>query len=635
MSDKTLPQLLLDHAEKNGKQVAMRQKNLGIWNEITWSSYYGNVKYLGLGLVQSLGFKSGDKLAIIGENKPHWLFAELAAQSVGGIAVGVYQEASPSEISYMLNHCEAKIVVVEDQELVDRLLKIEDEIPNIEKIIFYNSKGMRKYNHKKLMYIEDLQEFGKNHDESNPDEFQKEIARVKSSDTAIIAYSSGTTGEPRGVLLSHQNLISVANHFSEIELVKKADDYLSFLPLAWIGEQINNVTKSICHGVIINFPEETLTVENDLREIGPHVIFAPPRMYENIVSKFKLRIQGSSWFKKKVYNLFKPYGQKMAEAKLNNHSVSFMTKVMYTLGDYLVFSAIRDHLGLARVKSAYIAGGSIGREVFEFYHSLGVNLKQTYGSTELSGVAFSHRDFDVNFDSVGVPLPNTEVKISGEGEILIKSPGVFQRYYNNEELTKKVLDNGWMHMGDVGYMGDNGHLYVVDRMEDVIETPAGEKISPTYIENKLKLCPYIREAVAFGKNQPYIVAMVNIDMENVGRWAEKNQLVYTTYSDLAALPEVINLIEKEVSIIMKDVPKNSRVKKFILLHKELNTADQELTRLRRLRRSYVIAKYGRLIEGMYGTESEISIQLSDDTEIDQETKQKLRVILLDIGQEVA
>lgn len=635
MSDKTLPQLLLDHAEKNSKQVAMRQKNLGIWNEITWSSYYGNVKYLALGLIKSLGFKPGDKLAIIGENKPQWLFAELAAQSVGGIAVGVYQESSPSEVSYMLNHCEAKVVIVEDQELVDRLLKIEDRIPKIEKIIYYNSKGMRKYNHKKLMYIDDLQELGKSQDESNPDEFKKVIAKGKASDTAIISYSSGATGEPRGVLLSHQNLISVANQLAEIEAVKEADDYLSFLPLAWIGEQVNNVTKSICHGVIINFPEETLTVGNDLREIGPHVIFAPPRMYENIVSKFQLRIQGSSWFKKKVYNLFIPYGQKMAQAKLNHKPISFMTKLMYTLGDYLVFSAIRDHLGLARVKSAYTGGGSIGREVFEFYHSLGVNLKQTYGSTELSGVAFSHRDLDVNMDSVGVPLPNTEVKISGEGEILIKGPGVFKGYYKNEALTEKVLDNGWMHMGDAGYIGDDGHLYVVDRMEDVFETQPGEKISPTYIENKLKLCPYIREAVAIGKKRPYIVAMVNIDMENVGRWAEKNQLVYTTYSELAALPEVISLIEREVSIIMKGVPENSQVKKFILLHKELSTADQELTRLRRLRRNYVIGKYEHLIEGMYGTESEISIQLSDETEIDQETKRKLRVILLNTGQEVA
>lgn len=635
MSVKTLPQLLLDNAEKKGKHIAMRQKNLGIWNEITWSSYYGNVKDLALGLVQSLGFKQGDKLAIIGENKPDWLFAELAAQSVGGIAVGVYQESLPSEVSYMLNHCEANIVIVEDQELVDRLLKIEDEIPNINKIIYYNPKGLRKYNHPKLLYIDDLQELGKSHDEKNPDEFQKEVARGKSSDTAIIAYSSGTTGEPKGVLLSHQNLIAVANHLAEVESVKEGDDYLSFLPLAWIGEQVNNVTKSICHGVILNFPEESATVGNDLREIGPHVIFAPPRMYENIVSKFQLRIQGSSWFKKKVYTFFKPYGQKMAQAKLNINPVSFMTRLMYTLGDYLVFSAIRDHLGLARVKSAYTAGGSIGSEVFEFFHSLGVNLKQTYGSTELSGVAFSHRDLDININSVGVPLPNTEVKISSEGEILIKSPGVFQGYYNNEILTKKALDNGWMHMGDAGYIGDDGHLYVVDRIENVIETQASEKISPSYIENKLKLCPYIREAVAFGKNRPYIVAMVNIDMENVGRWAEKNQLVYTTYSDLAALPEVINLIEKEVSLIMKGVPENSRVKKFILLHKELSTADQELTRLRRLRRNYVIGKYERLIEGMYGTENEISIQLSAETEVDQETKLKLRVILLDTGQEVA
>ncbi|QBP41794.1 AMP-binding protein [Paenisporosarcina antarctica] len=618
MTGKTLPQLLLNKAENNGNDIAMRQKYLGIWNEITWASYYSNVKDLAVGLVHSLDFRQGDKLAIIGENKPQWLYAELAAQSVGGIAVGVYQESTPSEFAFMLNHCEAKIVIVEDQELVDRLLSIEDQIPAIEKIIYYNSKGMRNYKHPKLMYIHDLQEHGKIYDDRNPDEFQKLIANGKSNDTAIIAYTSGTIGEPRGALLSHQNLISSANQMAKIETVKEGDDYLSFLPLVWIGEQVMNITMSLLHGATLNFPEETSTVGGDLREIGPHVIFAPPRMYENILSKFKLRIQGSSWFKKKVYDLFKPYGDKMAEAKLHNKPVSFSTKLMYTLGDYLIFSAIRDHLGLARVKSAYTNGGSIGTEVLEFFHGLGVNLKQTYGSAELSGVAFAHRNGDINLDSVGVPLPDTEVKISEEGEILIKSPGVFQGYYNNEVLTKNVLNGGWTHMGDAGYIGDDGHLYVVDRMQDVFQSKEGKKISPALIENKLKLSPYIREAVVIGKDRPYIVAMVNIDIDNVGRWAEKKQLNYTKYSDLTALPDVINLIEKEVSIIMKAVPENLQVRNFVLLDKELSTADQELTRLRKVRRNFVIKKYQYVIDELYGVESGISVNDTKITQIEQE-----------------
>ncbi|MGO4888545.1 AMP-binding protein [Anaerobacillus sp. MEB173] len=633
MSEKTLPQLLLEKAEKDGNSIAMRQKELGIWNEITWSSYYENVKQLALGLQQSLGFKRGEKLAIIGENRPQWVFTELAVQSVGGIPVGVYQEAGSSEIVSVINQCEARLVIVEDQELVDRLLMIEQELPNVEKIIYYNPKGMRRYNHPKLLDFADLQEVGKKYDSNHQEHFKQEISKGKANETAIITYSSGTTGEPKAILLSHGNLVSAANHMADIDPVSESDDCLSFMPLAWIGEQVMGISLSLTQGVTLNFPEETSTVSGDLREIGPQVLFAPPRMYENIVSKFQLRIQGSSWFKKKVYNLFKPYGKKMADAKLNNTPASFSTKIMYTIGDFLVFSAIRDHLGLARIKRAYSGGGSLGKEVFEFFHGFGVNLKQTYGSTELASIGFAHRDGDINLNSVGVPLPNTDVKISDEGEILIKSPTVFQGYFNNEVTSKKALDNGWLHTGDAGYLGDDGHLYMIDRMEEVFETKSGELVSPKYIENKLKFSPYIREVIAIGKDRPYVVAMINIDMENVGRWAEKNQLVYTTYADLAALPEVTNLIEKEVSQIMKDVPEELRVKKFILLHKELSTADHELTRLRTVRRSYVIEKYQSLVDGMYGTEKEITIQVNNGLETDQETK--LRIVLLDVGQEVA
>lgn len=632
MSEKTLPQLLQEKAQNEGSRVAMRQKNLGIWNETTWSSYYENVKYLALGL-ESIGFEQGDKLAIIGENKPQWLFAELAAQCLGGIAVGVYQESLPFELLYMLNHCEAKIVIVEDQELVDILMTIEDELTCIEKIIYYNHKGMRGYNHPMLMYMNDLQETGKKADQKSPDKLAERIATGCADDIAIMAYSSGTTGEPKGVLLSHQNLTSVANQMAEIDPVKENDDYFSFLPLAWIGEQVMSVTTSICHGVALNFPEEAATVGGDFREIGPHTIFAPPRMYETIISNFKLRMGGSSWLKKKVYNFFKHFGDKMSDATLNKKPVSFTTKLLFYLGDFIVFSAIRDHLGLARTKRAYVGGGSIGREVFSFFHGLGINLKQTYGSTEFSSVAFVHRDGDINWDSAGKPLPKTEVKISEEGEILVKSPGVFQGYYKNEELTNNVLVDGWMRMGDAGYIDDAGHLHLVDRMKDVIETSAGEKISPADIENKLKLSPYIREAVVIGKDRPYIVAMVNIDRENVGRWAGQKQLQYKSYAELTSLHEVIELIEKEVSQIMKNSPENSRIRKFILLHKELSTVDQELTRLRTLRRNYVIEKYQYLIDGMYKTESEIMLQASGETISDQEAT--LRVILLDTEQEVA
>lgn len=627
-SEQTLPKLLIERAKNTPGGVALRQKEYGIWNEITWADYLENVRTISLGLASEFNFKKSDKLAIIGDNRPHWLYAQLATQCLGGVAVGIYQESYGEQLSYYLNDCDARIVIAEDQEQVDKLLQIEAQIPNVEKIIYYNNKGMRRYQHEKLMYIEDLQASGKKFGENNQDFFTQNSERLVGNDIAIISYTSGSTGNPKGAMLSHNNLISAISNLNEVDQIKEKDDYLSFLPLAWISELLMSTAASLKYGLTINFPEEPTTVLNDLREIGPHTMIAPPRTYENIISRFKLRIDGTSWLKKKFVNWAIKYGQKVAGAKLTNKKISAGTKFMYFLGDFLVLSAIRDHLGLARIKRAYSNGASLSEDALTFFRSIGVNLKQCYGTTEVCGVAFVHRDHDLNIHSVGVPLPNVEVKVSDTNEVLVKSPSAFLGYYKDE--TSAGIEQ-WIAMGDIGNLDENGHLYITDQIDSVCTLDNGEKIAPAQIENKLKNSRFVKEAVVYGKNKPYLVAMINIDMANVGRWAEKNQLVYTTYSDLSMKREVIELIEKEVVFIMKQLPETMRVKKVVILNKELDADDHELTRIQRIRRSYLEDKFACVFEGLYSTASELKYKTGNET--NEETN--LQIILLEGAKEAA
>ncbi|WP_096201517.1 AMP-dependent synthetase/ligase [Bacillus sp. FJAT-45350] len=630
-TDKTLPKLLLERGTTSKETVALRQKKLGIWNEITWREYLENVKNLSAALSSECGFEKGDRLAILGDNRPHWVYSELAAQSIGGIVVGIYQESLPDQLVYYLNHCEAKIVIAEDQEQVDKLLEIEEKIPLVEKIIYYNDKSLRSYKNSKLFYMSDLQKKGEVFVQKNPTYFEEQVNKVNSEDIAIISYTAGTSGKPKGVMLSHSNLLATAHSLSEVDRFEENNDQLSFLPLAWIGEQVISVTMSLYKNVKINFSEEPTTVLSDLREIGPHTMFAPPKTYENIISRFKLRMDGSSWLKKKVYNFFKSYGDKVAKAKVNNESISFGTKLMYVIGDFLVFSAIRDHIGLARIKRAYSGGGSLGTDAVHFFQAHGINVKQCYGATEVCGVSFLQRDNDINERSVGVPLPSTEVMLSENEVVLVKSPSVFKGYYKDDISYKNNVQDGWVSLGDRGELDENGHLYITDPLEDIQILSNGEKVAPTEIENKLKHSRFIKEAIVFGKAKPYLVSMINIDMANVGRWAEKNQIVYTTYADLSTKKEVISLIEKEVASIMKDLPESMRVKKIVILHKELDADDEELTRTQKVRRSYLEEKYQIVFDGLYSSSSQLRLKINDGN--DAETD--LQVIDLEANKEVA
>ncbi|GAW92678.1 long-chain fatty acid--CoA ligase [Calderihabitans maritimus] len=608
MSADTLPKLLVAKAKRFGdKKVALREKDFGIWQEVTWEEYLQKVKHFALGLM-SLGFQRGDKVAIIGDNRPEWIYSELAAQSAGGVSVGIYQDSLAKEVSYIIDHSDARFVVVEDQEQVDKILEIKDAIPKVQRVVYYEPKGLRNYNDPLLMEFTEMLELGKKFEAKHPQLFEEQVAAGREEDVAIISYTSGTTGFPKGAMLTHGNLLSMARNLIAVDPLTEKDEYVSFLPLAWIGEQMMSLSSALTVGFTVNFPEEPETVQENLREIGPHVMFSPPRIWEDMVSKVQVKIEDSTFLKKFLYRLFLPAGYKMADHKFQKTTPSLLDRFLYVLGDFLVFSAIKDHLGLLRLKRAYTGGAALGPDVFRFFHALGVNLKQIYGQTEISGISVVHRDDDIKFHTVGKPIPQTEVKIAENGEILSRSPSVFKGYYKNPQATAEALAGGWLHSGDAGYIDENGHLVVIDRQKDVIRLADGTIFSPQYIENKLKFSMYIKEAVIVGKDKPYVVAMINLDAGNVGKWAENHQIAYTTYIDLSQKQEVLELIRQEVERVNSELPKAARIHKFVVLHKELDADDEELTRTKKVRRGYIAEKYKELIEALYGEGQEFKVK---------------------------
>ena len=516
---KTLPTLLAERAKNEPNAVALRQKYLGIWNEVTWQDYLQNVELVAIVLSQSFHFESGEKLAIIGENRPQWLYAQMATQLLGGISVGIYQESLPDQIEFYLNDCKARIVIVEDQEQVDKLLEIEDRIPHVEHIIYYNKQGLRHYKHPKLSFLDDLTEKGQDLLKNHRGFYEEQANKLDTNSPAVIAYSAATSGRPKGAILTHFNLINAAKNLTEQEEMKKNDDYFSFSPLSWVNEKVVSTVVPLIVGCATNFPEKPHTVMVDLREIGPQTLLAPPRVYQSLMSNFTIRMEGASWFKRKVYDVFKKYGDKKAVADANNEVLSGVDKLMYVLGDAVIFSAVRDHLGLGRLRRAYVAGAALRPDAFHFYHSIGVNLKQTYGGTEVAGIAFGQPDRQIKSGSSGIPIPNTEVKIGEDGIVYMKNNAIFSEYLHEEDQ-KQVID-GWFSLGDHGYLDELGHLHILDRQEDVITNTNGEIVYPRLVENELKSSPYIQEAVCFGKDRPYMTAILNIDMNSVGRWADK------------------------------------------------------------------------------------------------------------------
>jgi long-chain acyl-CoA synthetase len=603
----TFPQLLLERAAIFDDRPALREKEYGIWQTINWNEYLTHVRHFSQGLV-SLGLTPNDTVAIIGDNRPEWIFAELATQAAGAKSIGIYQDAVVGEMVYIFIHAGVKFIVVEDQEQVDKVLEMWGQLRGVEKVIFYDPKGLRQYREPFLIDFPAVEALGQSFEAQHPGWFEQQVAAGRGDDIAILCTTSGTTGHPKLAMISHKNLISMGHSLMQLDPLTPNDRFVSFLPMAWIGEQMMSFACSLQQGFTLNFPERPETALANLREIGPHSMFSPPRIWENLVSQVLVRIEDSTGLKRALYQWAMKAGNEMANAHFRKEQPTSGLRLRYALAHWLVFLPIKDHLGLRYLKHAYTGGAALGPDVFRFFHALGVNLKQIYGQTEASGISVMHRDGDIKFQTVGKPLPGTEVQIAENGEILLRSAAVFWGYYGNEEATAESLEQGWLHSGDAGYFDEDGHLVVIDRAKDVMKLHDGTAFSPQFIENKLKFSPYVKEAVVFGGDWPFVTAMINIDMENTGKWAENNQIAYTTYTDLAQKPEVYCLVRRQVETANADLPAAAQIVRFLLLHKELDADDAELTRTRKVRRGFVAERYADLIAALHSKDDHLDLE---------------------------
>lgn len=601
----TIPQLLAKRAQLSPNGVALRLKEFGIWNETTNAQYLERAREVAAGL-HALGVVRGDKVAVIAENIPAWVFMEVGVQALGGISVGVYQSSVAHEVKYVLDYTDAVVVLCEDEEQVDKLLEHRAELTKVRKVIYEDPRGMAKHAHDGwFMSFEELLHLGRQQAE---DIFGQEAAKGHPDDVCHFSLTSGTTGAPKAAMLTHRNLLFMGKALGEVEKFKPGSDYLSFLPMAWIGEQMMTIGVALANGITVNFPESTHTAMQDLVEVGPHFMFAPPRIWEGIQSQMYIRMQESYGPNRRIYQKLMQWSTDAADASLQGKKPTGMAALKRWIAYWGLTRPVLDQLGFLRLKHAYTGGAALGPDVFRFYHGLGVNLKQIYGQTENIGIAYVHRDGDVRFDTVGVPLPGGECQISPEGEILSRSPAVCKGYYKKEEATAETIRDGWLHSGDAGRLTPEGHLQVIDRLSDVMKNARGETFSPQYIENRIKFSPYIKEAVAFGDGQDEVTAFLNVDPMTAGQWAEKRQLAYTTYMDLSSKPEVAELIKKEVEGVNALLQPHERIKRFVLLYKLLDADDDELTRTGKVKRKAIREKYGDIVSALYDGSDKVRVQ---------------------------
>jgi long-chain acyl-CoA synthetase len=609
----TFPKLMLNHARLRPDHDAIREKDLGIWQSWTWAQVAAEVRALACGLA-SLGLGRGDKLAIIGDNRPRLYWAMCAAQSLGAIPVPIYQDAVADEVAYVLDNADVKIALVEDQEQVDKILEIKDRCPMIEHIIFDDTRGLQHYQQTFLHDFKKVQGAGRDFEHDNPDFYQREVDSSSGEDTAIILYTSGTTGEPKGVVLTNNNAIITARNGVIREGLTADEEVLAYLPMAWVGDNLFSYAQSYVAGFCVSCPESGETVAQDLREIGPTYYFAPPRIYENMLTQVMIRMEDANQLKRRVFHYFMEHARKVGVRILNGETVSLKDSLLYSLGNLLVYGPLKDVLGLRRTRLAYTAGEAIGPEIFDFYRSLGINIKQLYGQTECMVFICVQPDGEVFADTVGTPAIDVEIEINDSGEILYRSPGVFDRYYKNPESTASTkTEDGWVRTGDAGYIDDNnGHLKIIDRARDVGKLNDGTLFAPKYIENKLKFFSFIKEAVLFGNQRDYSTAFINIDLDAVGNWAERRNLAYSGYIDLAGQQEVFQLIKDCVNKVNQDLSLdsrlgNSQIRRFLILHKELDADDGELTRTLKVRRKFVADRYDSLINALYSDKTECHV----------------------------
>lgn len=603
----TIPKLLWHRAiEYGNRRVAMRKKDWGIWNEYTWGEVFEHVKNIANGLL-FLGFERGDKITIIGDNDPEWFWAEWAAQALGGAALGVYIDCVPSEVKYYIQHSDSCFVFARDQEQVDKILAIHDELPKLKKIIYWDPRGLWFYDTSKAIEIKVLEGMGQEYAKEHPEAFQQSLSEGKPDDIAVFCYTSGTTGLPKGAMLTHRNLFYAVNALRQYNNFLHMDNYLSYISPAWITEQILGLCGGVLVPLVLSFPEKPETVQADLRDIAPHIVFYGARLWESLASEIQVKIMDSTALKLFCYKLALKVSYKRLGAYERADEMSPLWNVLYWLCDFVVFRPLRDRIGFTNNKVAYTAGAAIAPDMMRLFHAIGINIKNLYGSTEASLVSL-HRDNDVRYETVGVPFAGSEVRISEGGEILVKSEGVFAGYYKNPEATMTVLKDGCYFTGDAGLI-DKGHLVYLDRMDEMIELSDGNRFSPQYAEIRLRFSPYCKDAIVCGgRDKPFVAAILNIDYDNVGKWAERRKIAYTTYVDLSQKEEVRGLLRQIVKNVNSVLPEYAQIKAFVSLHKEFDADEAELTRTRKLKREPIEERHRDILSGIYEKRESVRVE---------------------------
>lgn len=602
----TLAQYWLENVRRwpGSDQVAARQKDLGIWQSYTWAQEHEQVRDFSLGLVE-LGLQRGERVAIIGDNDLEYLWGILAVLAAGGVVVGIFTDVTPREVQYVVTHSDATVVLAGDQEQCDKLLTVHQDVPLVRRVIYWDGRGMWSYDDPWLMSFRAVQALGREAHGRDPDRFEALIAQGRAGDVAMFCYTSGTTGLPKGAMISHGNFSWVAQAFDEVEAIRAGDNYLSFIPMAWIGGAALDLAPHCTHGVTLNFAEGPDTVQQNIREIAPDAILYNSRLWENLVASIQVRMTDASWINRLLYRVFQPVGSRLAEYQLHRQQAPLHWRLLYGLGHSALFRSMLGQYGLQRARTAYTAGAALSPDVVRFFLALGLPLRQIYGSTEVTGGAIAHRPGDIKFESIGVPLPGARAMVSPQGEILLTSPGLFAGYHKEPAATEAALyrdEQGvaWFRTGDAGLIDDDGHLIYLDRLKDMIELGSGERYSPQYIEGRLKFSPYVSHCMTLGDQAlGYVTALITIDRDNVGRWAEKAGLAYTTYADLAQKREVYALIREAVKRVNTTLPPAAQVRKFVLLHKEFDADEGEMTRTRKLRRSFLAQRYADIVQALY------------------------------------